>query len=145
MGPFDRRLLREAPAIRRFLVAACALAALTALLVIVWAELIGRIVARVFLRGGDLASISRLLGVLVAIAALRAVLGWALETGGQATSRRVRGSLRRRALEQVFRARPAGLGDLRTGELATTVTSGLDALDPYFLRFLPKLVLAAVV
>lgn len=145
MGPLDRRLLREAPAIRRFLAAACALAALSALLVIVWAELIGRIVARVFLDGGDLASISRLLGVLIAIAALRAVIGWALETSGQATSRRVRGGLRRRALEQVFRARPAGLGDLRTGELATTVTSGLDALDPYFSRFLPQLVLAAVV
>jgi ATP-binding cassette subfamily C protein CydD len=145
VGPFDRRLLREAPAIRRFLVGACALAALSALLVIVWAELIGRVVTRVFLEGGDLASISSLLGLIVAIAALRAVIGWALETSGQATSRRVRSRLRRRALEQVFRARPAGLGDLRTGELATGVTGGLDALDPYFSRFLPQLVLAGVV
>ncbi len=145
MGPIDRRLLREAPTIRRFFLGASALAALSALLVIVWAELIGRIVARVFLDGGDLASISRLLGALVAVAALRAAIGWGLETSGQATSRRVRGRLRRRALEQVFRARPAGLGDLRTGELATTVTSGLDTLDPYFSRFLPQLVLAAVV
>ena len=145
MGPLDRRLLSEAPAIRRFLYGAFALAALSALLVIVWAELIGRIVARVFLGGAELASISRLLAALVAIAALRAGLGWALETSGQATSRRVRGRLRRRALKQVFRARPAGLGDLRTGELTTTVTSGLDALDPYFSRFLPQLVLAAVV
>ena len=145
MAPLDRRLLREAPRVRRFLAAACILAALSAVLVIVWAELIGRIVARVFLKGGDLASISTLLGLLVAIAALRAALGWALETSGQATSRQVRGRLRRRALERVFRARPAGLGDLRTGELATSVTSGLDALDPYFSRFLPQLVLAAVV
>ncbi len=145
MGPLDGRLLREAPAIRRFLVGACILAALSAVLVIVWAELIGRVVARVFLEGGDLASISTLLGLLVAIAALRACVGWALETGGQATSRQVRGGLRRRALERVFRARPAGLGDLRTGEVATSVTSGLDALDPYFSRFLPQLVTAGVV
>jgi thiol reductant ABC exporter CydD subunit len=145
VGPLDRRLLREAPAIRRFLVAACILAALSAVLVIVWAELIGRIVTRVFLSGGDLASISSLLGVLVTIATLRAAIGWALETSGQTTSRQVRGRLRRRALEQVFRARPDGLGDLRTGELATSVTSGLDALDPYFSRFLPQLVLAALV
>jgi len=145
VGPLDQKLLREAPAIRRFLYGAFALAALSALLVIVWAELIGRIVARVFLGGADLASVSRLLAALVAIAALRAGLGWALETSGQATSRRVRGRLRRRALKQVFRARPAGLGDLRTGEVATTVTSGLGALDPYFSRFLPQLVLAAVV
>ena len=145
MGPFDRRLLREAPAIRRFLAGACVLAAFSAALLIVWAELIGRIVARVFLKSGGLASISALLALLVAIAALRACVGWALETSGQATSRRVRGGLRRRALEQVFRARPAGLGDLRTGEVATSVTSGLDALDPYFSRFLPQLVLAGVV
>ena len=72
MGPLDRRLLRETPAIRRFLVGACILAALSAVLVIVWAELIGRVVTRVFLEGGDLASISALLGLLVAIAALRA-------------------------------------------------------------------------
>ncbi len=145
MGPLDRRLLREAPAIKRFLAGACVLAALFAVLVIVWAELIGRTVTRVFLGDGGLASVSSLLGLLVAIAALRAVIGWALETSGQATSRQVRGGLRRRALGQVFRARPAGLGDLRTGELATTVTSGLDALDPYFSRFLPQLVLAGVV
>lgn len=145
MGPLDPRLLREAPAIRRFLFGACALAVLSALLVIVWAELIGRVVNRVFLEGGDLTSVSTLLGVLVAIAALRACVGWALETSGQATSRRVRGRLRRLALERVFRARPAGLGDLRTGEVATSVTSGLDALDPYFSRFLPQLVTAGVV
>ena len=145
MGPFDRRLLREAPESGRFLAGACVLAALSALLVIVWAELIGRIVARVFLKGGDLASISRLLGVLAAVSLVRAAIGWALETSGHATSLRVRGRLRRRALEQIFRARPSGLGDLRTGDLATGVTSGLDALDPYFSRFLPQLVLAGIV
>jgi thiol reductant ABC exporter CydD subunit len=145
VGPFDRRLLREAPESGRFLAGACALAALSALLVIVWAELIGRIVARVFLHGGDLASISRLLAVLAAVTVLRASIGWALETSGHATFLRVRGRLRRRALEQIFRARPSGLGDLRTGEVATGVTSGLDALDPYFSRFLPQLVLAGIV
>ncbi|MGA9761684.1 MAG: hypothetical protein WBQ14_04605, partial [Gaiellaceae bacterium] len=101
MVPLDRRLLREAPQVRRFLAGACVLAALSAVLVIVWAELIGQIVTRVFLNGRDLASISTLLGLLIAIAALRACVGWALETSGQATSRQVRGRLRRRALERV--------------------------------------------
>src|SRR5450830_396731 len=145
VGPLDRRLLREAPGSGRFLAGACALAALSALFVIAWAELIGRIVACVFLEDGDLASISRLLAALAVVTAARAAIGWALETSGHATSWRVRGRLRRRALERVFRARPTGLGDLRTGEVATGVTSGLDALDPYFSRFLPQLVLAGVV
>jgi thiol reductant ABC exporter CydD subunit len=127
------------------LAGACALAALSAVVVITWAELIGRIVARVFLKHGDLASISRLLAALAAVTVLRAALGWALETSGHTASWRVRGRLRRRALERIFRARPTGLGDLRTGEVATGVTSGLDALDPYFSRFLPQLVLAGIV
>lgn len=145
MGPLDRRLLREAPESKRFLAGACALAALSALFVIAWAELIGRIVARVFLKGGDAASISRLLAALAVVTVARAAIGWALETTGHTTSWRVRGRLRRHALERVFRARPTGLGDLRTGEVATSVTSGLDALDPYFSHFLPQLVLAGVV
>jgi ATP-binding cassette subfamily C protein CydD len=145
VGPFDRRLLKEAPEAGRFLAGACVLAVLFAASTIAWAELIGRVVAQVFLKGGDLAATSRLLGALVAIAVARAAIGWALETSGHAVSSRVRGRLRRRALEQVFRARPGGLGDLRTGELAASVTEGLDALDPYFSRFLPQLVLAVVV
>jgi thiol reductant ABC exporter CydD subunit len=145
VGPLDRRLLREAPETRRFLAGACLLAALSAAATIAWAELIGRIVARVFLRGGDLASISRLLGALAVIAAARAAIAWALETSGHETSLRARARLRRHALEQVFRARPSGLGDLRTGEVATSVTEGLNSLDPYFSRFLPQLVLASVV
>lgn len=145
MAPLDRRLLREAPEVKRFLAGAAVLAALSAAAAIAWAVLIGKAVAGVFLEGDDLGAISALLIALVAIAFLRAAISWAFETSGHATSWRVRVRLRRRLLERVLRARPAGLGDLRTGEVATTATSGLDALDPYFVRFLPQLVLAAVV
>lgn len=145
MGPFDRRLLREAPEAGRFLSGACVLAALSAAAAIAWAVLIGRVVARVFLERDGLDAISGLLLALVAVAVLRAALAWALETSGRTTSWRVRRRLRRRVLERVLQARPAGLEDLRTGEVAISASSGLDALDPYFARFLPQLVLAAVV
>ena len=145
MAALDRRLLREAPEVGRFLAGAALLAVLSAIAAIAWAVLIGRAVARVFLEGKNLHAISGLLVALVAVAFLRAAIAWGLETSGHATSWRVRLRLRRRLLERVLRARPAGLGDLRTGEVATTATSGLDALDPYFVRFLPQLVLAAVV
>ena len=121
------------------------LAALSAAATIVWAVLIGKAVARVFLEQADLGAIRGLLVALIVVSVVRAAIVWALETSGQATSWQVRLRLRRRLLERVLRARPAGLGDLRTGEVATTTTSGLDALDPYFVRFLPQLVLAAVV
>jgi ATP-binding cassette subfamily C protein CydD len=141
----DRRLLREAPEARRFLIGAFVLAAAAAALVIAWAELIGRIVARVFLEGDGIGSLRGLIVVLALIAVARSALGWALETSGAVTSSRLRRRLRLRAVEHVLRARPAGLRDLRAGEVTTSVTSGLDALDPYFERFFPQLVLAAVV
>ncbi len=145
MAPLDRRLLREAPEVGRFLAGAVLLAALSVSATIVWAVLIGKAVARVFLEKADLGAISGLLIALAVTAIVRATIAWGLETSGHATSWRVRLHLRRRLLEGVLRARPAGLGDLRTGEVATTAGSGLDALDPYFVRFLPQLVLAAVV
>ncbi|HEY6498466.1 MAG TPA: thiol reductant ABC exporter subunit CydD, partial [Streptosporangiaceae bacterium] len=45
----------------------------------------------------------------------------------------------------VLRLGPAWLGGQRTGEITTLSTKGLDALDPYFARFLPQLVLACLV
>jgi thiol reductant ABC exporter CydD subunit len=145
VGPIDRRLLREAPEVKRFLAGAAVLAALSAAAAVFWAVLIGKAVARVFLGRADLAAISSLLIALLVVAIARAGIAWLLETSGQQTSWHVRSQLRRRMLEQVLRARPAGLGYLRSGELATGATSGLDALDPYFVRFIPQLVLAVVV
>ena len=39
-------------------------------------------------------------------------------------------------------ARPGGLREQRTGELAATAVQGVDALEAYFARYLPQLVLA---
>ena len=145
MGPIDRRLLSAAPEVGRFLFGICLLAAFSAAAVIIWAVLIGRVIARIFLDGKSLGAISGLLIALVVVTFARAGLVWALEASGHAVSWRVRSRLRRLMLERVARARPAGLGDLRSGEVATSATSGLDALDSYFVSFLPQLVLAAVV
>ena len=42
-------------------------------------------------------------------------------------------------------ARPGGLAGERSGELAATAVQGVDALEAYFARYLPQLVLAALV
>jgi ATP-binding cassette subfamily C protein CydD len=44
-----------------------------------------------------------------------------------------------------MRLGPAWLGGQQPGEMATLATKGLDALDPYFARFLPQFVLAFLV
>jgi thiol reductant ABC exporter CydD subunit len=143
--PLDPRLLREAPAVRRFLGAAALLGLLGAAATVAQAVALGRVVAGVLLEHRALGELRPELLTLVGAAAVRAVVGWALESGGRLTALRVGGQLRRRVLAHLLEARPGGLPETPTGELAASVTTGLDALDPYFGRFLPQLVLATVV
>ncbi len=44
-----------------------------------------------------------------------------------------------------MRARPGGLGAPSAGDVAATALDGADALEPYFARFLPQLVLGVCV
>ena len=62
----------------------------------------------------------------------------ALNTAGA-----VKTQLRGRLLEHLVRLGPAWLGGRRTGDMTVLGTHGLDALDPYFARFLPTVALAA--
>jgi ABC-type transport system involved in cytochrome bd biosynthesis fused ATPase/permease subunit len=57
----------------------------------------------------------------------------------------VKSQLRARLLAHAVRLGPAWLSTERTGELAALATRGVDALDAYFARYLPQVVLAAVV
>jgi ATP-binding cassette, subfamily C, bacterial CydD len=67
------------------------------------------------------------------------------EVAALRASASVKSQLRRRLAAQVLRLGPAWLSGQRTGEIATLATRGLDALDPYFARYLPQLVLACLV
>jgi ATP-binding cassette subfamily C protein CydD len=72
-----------------------------------------------------------------------------LSAGGEAAALRaaaaVKSQLRRGLAAQALRLGPAWLSGQRPGEITTLATRGLDALDPYFARFLPQLVLSVVV
>ena len=145
MRPVDPRLLREAPAARRFLGIAAVLGLLVAAAIVAQAVALGRIVDGAFLRHKPLSSLTPELVTLVAAAAARAVLAWALESGGRLAAISVGATLRAKLLAHLLSARPGGVRDMPAGELAAAATTGLDALNPYFARFLPQLVLSAIV
>ena len=69
--------------------------------------------------------------------------------GGEAAALRaaavVKSQLRRRLVARSLRLGPAWLTGQQPGEIATLATKGLDALDPYFARYLPQLVLSVLV
>ncbi|HWD83952.1 MAG TPA: thiol reductant ABC exporter subunit CydD, partial [Kribbella sp.] len=90
----------------------------------------------------------RLRGRVIALAAVllgRAVLSWAAEVVAQRCSAAVKSELRTRFLERIVALGPRWLTGERSGELTTLATRGIDALDDYFSRYLPQLVLVTVV
>ena len=145
MHPLDPRLLREAQAARRFLAASVVLGLGTAAAIVAQAALLGHVVAAAFLAHRGLDSLAVPLVAFAAVSVARGALAWAFEAGGSLAAAGTVRSLRRRVLAHVVDARPGGLGELRTGEVAAAVLDGGEALEPYFAKFLPQLVLGAVV
>ena len=144
-GPLDPRLLRYAWTTRRFLTLTVAIGGLTALLLIGQAWLIAQIVAGAFLDHRSLTSLHGALLAFLAVIAGRSVLAWAAERTAHRASASAKSELRHAAAEHVAALGPAGLERSETGRLSTLLTTGIDALDGYFARYLPQLFLAVIV
>ncbi|GAA1535198.1 hypothetical protein GCM10009827_061790 [Dactylosporangium maewongense] len=143
MKPLDPRLLRHARATRGYLVLSVALGVALAALVVAQATLLADGITAVYLHGADVARIAPALGWLAAVVALRAAVAWAQEVAAARSSAAVKRQLRSRLLAHVAALGPGAAGD--SGKVAVLATRGLDALDAYFARYLPQLVLAALV
>ena len=145
MKPLDPRLLRHASAARTFVGLTAAVAVATAGLVLVQAELLARGIEGAFLGGAGLGELTPLLLGLVVVVAGRAGLTWAGEVAAHRASSDVIRQLRARLVEHTLRLGPRHRDLPPTGELATLATRGLDGLEGYFSRYLPTLLIAAVV
>jgi ATP-binding cassette subfamily C protein CydCD len=144
-GPLDPRLLHYARTTRRFLVLAVAIGGVTALLLIAQAWLIAHVVAGAFLDHRTLGSLRGALLALLAVVVGRSLLAWAAERTAHRASASAKSELRRAAAERVAALGPAGLERNDPGRLSTLMTTGIDALDGYFARYLPQLFLAVIV
>jgi ATP-binding cassette subfamily C protein CydCD len=144
-GAFDPRLLRCARSTRIFLVLSVAVGAATAILVIVQAWLIATVVAGAFIHHRSPGSLRGPLVALLLVVAARAALAWASERAAHRSSASVKSELRSRAAERVAKLGPAGLKGRDTGRISVLMTTGIDALDGYFSRYLPQLFLAVIV
>ncbi len=116
-----------------------------ALLVVAQATLLADGITAVFQGGAGLRQVTPLLGWLAAVVLGRAGLAWAQEAAAHRASATAVSQLRDRLLTQVARLGPAWLTGARSGELVALATRGVDALHGYFSRYLPQVVLAAIV
>ncbi|MFS2294401.1 MAG: thiol reductant ABC exporter subunit CydD [Actinomadura sp.] len=145
MKPLDPRLLKHARTTRVFLLASVALGAAAAGLIIAQATLLAEMIARAFLGGASLADLRTPMLLLLGVVAGRTLVAWLQEVAAHRSSAAVKSQLRGRLLEHALRLGPRWLAGERSGELATLATRGVDALDDYFSRYLPQLVLAVIV
>jgi len=140
----DPRLLRQAGSARGYLAVTVALGLAGAVLILFQADLLSRALAGAA-RGTGIAALSGVLAWLGVVVAGRAVAAAGGEAAALRAAAAVKSGLRRRLSGHVLRLGPQWLGGQPRGEITTLATRGLDGLDPYFARYLPRLVLGVTV
>jgi ATP-binding cassette subfamily C protein CydD len=144
MRMFDPRLVRHASAARGYLMLTVCLGAGTTALVLAQASLLAHALAGPA-RGAGLGALRGTIAVLALVLLARAVAAYGGEAAALRAAAAVKSQLRRRLVARSLRLGPAWLTGQQPGEIATLATRGLDALDPYFARYLPQLVLGVLV
>jgi len=144
MRPLDPRLLRRARSARVLLGADVAIGIAMAILVLLQATLLARVIARSF-DGASLDDVSRELVPVVGLFAARGLLAWGFELAGRRGAIGVLSQLRLELVERRLLREPAALDGAQSAEIATVAVQGIEPLEAYFGRFLPQLVLAVVV
>ena len=77
--------------------------------------------------------------------AARAGVAWAGESAAHRASAEVKSTLRLALLRRAVGMGPRWSATARSGEVVALATRGVDALDGYFAKYLPQLILASVV
>ncbi|WP_020525763.1 thiol reductant ABC exporter subunit CydD [Catelliglobosispora koreensis] len=134
--PFDPRLIRHVPAMRRDVALLAVLGVATALSIVIAASALAKALAAFSVPA--LATFVAALGARAVFTGLSGVV-----TARMAAT--VKAQLRGELLKAAGNAGPVWLGGQRAGELATLTGRGLDALDGYFTGYLPQLVLSVTV
>jgi len=137
----DRRLLRLGRPVAGFVALATALGIAGAAATVATAVLLGFLLAAGF-GGATVAEMRPALVGLLAVFGLRAALAWAVESAAFRSAAAVKTELRRSLALSVLSRHGAGADP---GRLSAAAGAGIEALDPYFSRYLPQVVLAAVV
>jgi ATP-binding cassette, subfamily C, bacterial CydD len=141
---FDRRLLRHTRGARGYLAVTVGLGLATTALVLAQAGLLAHALAGTA-RGTGVRALAGTLVALLCVLLLRAVAGYGGETAAMRAAAIVKSRLRRRLAEHTLALGPSWLTGQQAGELTTLATRGLDALDAYFARYVPQMLLAVLV
>lgn len=144
MRPLDPRLLKYARSARRHIIVISILGILTALLVIAQTLALSAALSPAVTSGATLAQLRMPLCILAVIVALRAALIGIREALGHRAADRTIRELRGRVLTHISNLGPRWRAT-HGSEASTLLSRGLTDLSPYFVDYLPQLVLTATV
>ncbi|GAB6937414.1 thiol reductant ABC exporter subunit CydD [Isoptericola variabilis] len=153
MKPLDPRLLRRARSARWYVALTAALGVAAAGAVVLQAFAIAHTLGPAVTAGSAgaplaVADVAPWLGALAAAIAARAVIAWAQERYAQKAAADVVAELREQVVAHAVALGPRPAKDGADGEgaaaTATLATRGLDDLGPYLVRYLPQLLLTAI-
>ncbi|WP_099332084.1 thiol reductant ABC exporter subunit CydD [Actinomyces minihominis] len=144
MKPFDPRLLKYAQSTRRFIIEIAVLGLVTAILVIAQAFMISNTISPVITTGADLQKVLPTLLVLGLIVIVRALVVYFRESRAHRAADQAIDQLRREVTQKAVSLGPRWRARHGT-ETASLLTRGLDDLEPYFVKFLPQLLLTITV
>jgi ATP-binding cassette subfamily C protein CydD len=139
----DPRLLRYARTSRSFFVLTGVIGAAQTAVIVAIAWLLTRAITGV-IDGMPIDELGTTLAWLLGAFAARAALLWLREWASARASARVQAELRSALVDAVGELGPGWLSTRNSAQLAVTAGRGLDALDAYFGRYLPQLVLTVI-
>ncbi|WP_136519489.1 thiol reductant ABC exporter subunit CydD [Cellulomonas telluris] len=142
MKPLDPRLLRYARSARGYLALTVGLGLATGGLVVTQALLLAHALGSAVADGATLPDVVPLVSGLLAVVVARALVAGVQERYAHRAATRAVAELREQVVEHAAAAGPRRAGEDAAG-VVTLATRGLEALEPYFVRYLPQLVLAA--
>ncbi|SMD27326.1 ABC transporter ATP-binding protein/permease [Kibdelosporangium aridum] len=97
------------------------------------------------LTGGNLTAVPPAIAVLVGVVVVRAVLLWSREVTAARFGIAIRTRLRGELLRRITQLGPGWTQGGRAGAITHTVVDGVEALDAYYSRYLPQLIVTCVV
>lgn len=153
-GPLDPRLLRRAPSARPWVAAVVLVTGAQALVTVLVAGVLAALVTALVAleepaRAGTLplpaAGVGTWLGLLATALGLRAALAWGERVLTTRAGSAAVDDVRRAALAAALHRGPAWVASHGPARLGALLSSGLDALRPWFEGYLPALVVAGVI
>jgi ATP-binding cassette subfamily C protein CydCD len=121
------------------------LGTLQAGLIIAQATLLARVIAGVFMDGESFSEVAPLLIWLALISVGRGLAAAGFESAGRFGAARVMSELREKLSRHLLTGRPGALQEEQSGDLVSAAIEGVAALENYFARYLPQMVLAGIV